>query len=189
VSNDKVNELRDELLGCGLANQEPDMVECVRRPWNQYQDSDEDGTDGVSIPSYTTTNNRHGQAKGVDDNVIAMVNEEDVHGRITTEDEAVDAQRTLREDYERLAYWSKRCGISEGLTGNADEDDWDDVKALGVLSSGSKCPTRFDLDHVSKEAMIWVVGLTMSWIATVVIKQQNMIIPIVSIRVRPTGYL
>jgi hypothetical protein len=29
----------------------------------------------------------------------------------------------------------------------------------------------------------------MSWMATVVIKQQNIMIPIVSIRVRPTGYL
>ena len=31
--------------------------------------------------------------------------------------------------------------------------------------------------------------LTINWIATVVIKQQNMIMPIVSIRVLPTGYL
>ena len=32
-------------------------------------------------------------------------------------------------------------------------------------------------------------ALTISWMATVVIKQQNMMMPIVSMRVLPTGYL
>jgi hypothetical protein len=90
VRHDKIDQFGDELLRRRLANQKPDMVKCVRGPRDQDQDTNEDSTNGIRIPSYTGTNNRHGQAKSIDNNVIAMVDEEYMHRRIAAEDEAVD---------------------------------------------------------------------------------------------------
>ena len=70
------------------------------------------------------------------------------------------------------------------------------TKAMGMMwsSSDSVAPpakARPDsiLLRVSRLLIYPRQALTISWIATVVIKQQNMMMPIVSMRVLPTGYL
>lgn len=92
---DEVRELGQELLGCRLAYEKPDMVECVCSPRHQNQKADEDGANWVNIPYDTTSNDGHSKPKGIDDDIIAVVNEEDVNRRIATKDEAICAKRTF----------------------------------------------------------------------------------------------
>jgi hypothetical protein len=68
------------------------------RLWIHKDLTDKNGSDRISVPSNAGTDDGHGQAKSVDDNVIAVIDEEDVHSRVTTEQEAVDTQRTFAED-------------------------------------------------------------------------------------------
>lgn len=95
----QVCKLGQELLGRRLANKKPDMVEGVCSPGDKDQKTDEDGTDRVNIPDDTATNNGHGKTEGIDDNIVAVINEEDMDRRVATENKAVGTQRTLGEDY------------------------------------------------------------------------------------------
>jgi hypothetical protein len=99
VRNNKIDELRDELLGRRLADQEPNMIKCVGCPGEQDQETDEDSSDGIGVPCNSATDDRHGQTECVDYNVISMVDEEDVDRRIPAEYEAVNAEGALGEDW------------------------------------------------------------------------------------------
>jgi len=79
VRDYQVGEFGEKFLWCRLANEKPDMVERVRRPRYENQETDEDGTDGIDIPDDAATDDGHGQTKGVDDDVIAVVNEEHMY--------------------------------------------------------------------------------------------------------------
>ena len=68
------------------------MLEGVGGPGAEDQETDEDGSNGVEVPYDTASDDGHGQTKSVDDDVVAVVNEEDVHCRVPTEEETVDAQ-------------------------------------------------------------------------------------------------
>lgn len=92
MGHDEVNELRDVLVWCGLADEEPDVLEGVGGPGAEDQETDEDGSDGVKVPYNTATDDGHGQTESVHDDVVTVVDEEDVHGRVPTEEETVDAQ-------------------------------------------------------------------------------------------------
>lgn len=67
------------------------MLEGVGSPGAQDQDTDEDGTQGVKVPYHTASNNGHGQTEGVDNDVVAVVHEEDVHRWVAAEEETVGA--------------------------------------------------------------------------------------------------
>ena len=108
VSNNEVDQLADEVLGRRLADKQPDVVESVRSPREEDQDTDKDGTDGIDIPDDTATDNGHGETEGVDNDVVAVIDEEDMNGRIASVDEAVDAEGSLAE-------------YSSGNKGNGDD--------------------------------------------------------------------
>ena len=91
VCDNHVDQLADVVLGCGLANKQPDVIKGIGSPGNQDQKTDENSTDRVDIPDDAATDDRHGKTEGIDDNVIAMVDEEDVDSGVTPIDEAVDA--------------------------------------------------------------------------------------------------
>lgn len=74
------------------------MLKSVGTPRTQDQETDKDGSDWIDKPSNAASNNGHSQTKGVDNDVIAMIDEEDVHCRVAAKNEAVDAQTTLGED-------------------------------------------------------------------------------------------
>jgi hypothetical protein len=101
VVQDQVHQLGEVLLRRRLAHEKPDVLEGVCSPRNQNQDTNQNGTNGVKVPHDTASNNRHSQTKRIDDNVIAVVDEEHVNRRITAKDEAVYAQRTLGENWGR----------------------------------------------------------------------------------------
>ncbi len=73
MRNRHVNELRHELARRTLAYEEPDLLEGRRRPREEDQAADEDGAKRVDPPHDGRTDDGHGQAKGVDDNVVAVV--------------------------------------------------------------------------------------------------------------------
>lgn len=73
------------------------MIESVCGPREEDQHANEDGTNGIDIPDDTATDNGHGETKGVDDDIVAVIDEEDMDSRIASEDEAIDAQGTLAE--------------------------------------------------------------------------------------------
>ena len=79
MSDDKVNNLGDEFLGCGLSYQKPYVLESIGSPRAQDQETDEDGTDGIDEPGDAASDNGHGQTEGVDHDIIAVVDEEDVN--------------------------------------------------------------------------------------------------------------
>jgi hypothetical protein len=95
------------------------MVERIGSPRDKNQETDQDSTDRVDIPDDPATDDRHGKTEGVDDNIIAMVDEEDMNSRVASVDVAVDAQRPFAED------------------GCCDERDGDDVKFLGFCRTTS----------------------------------------------------
>ena len=127
VRDNHVDQLADVVLRCRLANKQPDMVEGIGSPGNQDQETDENSTDRVDIPDDAATDDRHGKTKGIDDNVIAMVDEEDVDSGVTPIDEAVDAQGAFAED------------------GCRNEGNGDDVELLRFRGSASQGTPRFDL--------------------------------------------
>ena len=92
---DQVHQLGEVFLGRRFAHEKPDVLEGVCGPREQNQDANQDGTNGVKVPHDAASNNRHSQTKRIDDNVIAVVNEEHVNRGVTAEDEAVYAKRTL----------------------------------------------------------------------------------------------
>lgn len=91
VRDDEVDELGDELVGCRLAHKKPDVLERIGSPRAQDQETNEDGTKGVKVPYHAASDDGHGQTEGVDNDVVAVVNEEDVHRRVATEEETVGA--------------------------------------------------------------------------------------------------
>ena len=124
---DQVHQLREVLLRRRLAHEEPDVLEGVGSPGEQDQDTNQDGTNWIKVPHDAASNNRHGQTKRIDDNVIAMVDEEDVDSGVTPIDEAVDAQGAFAED------------------GCRNEGDGDDVELLRFRGTASQGTPRFDL--------------------------------------------
>jgi hypothetical protein len=91
VRDDEVDELGNEFVWRRLAHEEPDMFIGVGSPREQDQKTDKDGTERVKVPYDFASDDRHGQTKGVDDDIIAVVHEEDVHRRVTAEEETIDA--------------------------------------------------------------------------------------------------
>lgn len=91
VRNDEVDELGDELVGCRLAHKKPDVLESIGSPRAQDQETNEYSAKGVKVPYYFASDDGHGQAEGVDDDVVAVINKEDMHRRVTAEEETVDA--------------------------------------------------------------------------------------------------
>lgn len=76
------------------------------------------------------------------------------------------------------------------LTCDANENDGDEMELFAVVWAASQASPRFDLGMSVNVSQEMPRGrLTINCMATVVIRQQNMMIPIVSMRVRPTGYL
>lgn len=68
-----VDQLGDEIPWCRLANQKPDLIESIRNPRKQNEQCDANGADGIQIPHESVSDNRHDQAKAVDNNVIAVI--------------------------------------------------------------------------------------------------------------------
>lgn len=91
VRDDKIDELGNELLGCRLAHKEPDVLEGVGGPRKQDQETNQNGTDRIDKPRNAASNNRHGKAECIDDNIISVIHEKDVYGRVAAEQETVDA--------------------------------------------------------------------------------------------------
>lgn len=55
------------------------MLKGIGAPGEQDQETDENGTDGIDEPGHAATNNGHCQAKGIDNDIVAVIDEEDVH--------------------------------------------------------------------------------------------------------------
>lgn len=98
MGDDEVDQLADEVLGCRLANKQPDVVKGIGRPRDKDQETNENGTDGIDIPDDAAADNRHGKTECIDDNVVAVINEEDMHCGVPAEDETIDTERTFAED-------------------------------------------------------------------------------------------
>jgi hypothetical protein len=119
MRHDQVDQFRDEVLRSRLANEKPDVIVGVRRPRNEDQETDQNGTDGVDIPDDTATDDGHGETESIDDDVVAVVDEKDVHGGVASVDEAVDTERAFAEDC---------CG---------DEGNRDDVQFFRIPGTAS----------------------------------------------------
>lgn len=127
VRDDKVDELADKILGGRLSDKQPDVVESVCGPREEDQETDKDGTDRVDIPDDAATDNRHGETKGVDDDVVTVVDKKDMDGRVATIDETVDAEGAFAEN-------------SSSNKGNRN-----DVKLLRVGFTTTQSSAGFDL--------------------------------------------
>ena len=98
VRDDQVCKLGQELLRGGLADKQPNVLERVCSPRHEDQETDQDGADGIDEPSHAAADDGHGKTKSVDDNVVAVVDEEHMYRGVTTEDEAIGTERALGED-------------------------------------------------------------------------------------------
>ena len=74
------------------------MLKGIGRPGNQDQKTDENGADGVDVPHDSRANNGHHKAERIDSDIVSVVDEEDMHGRVATEDKTIDAESALGED-------------------------------------------------------------------------------------------
>jgi hypothetical protein len=99
MSDGHVHKLGDKFLRGSLADQEPDLLEGVGDPREQDQQRNADGTDGVKVPHEAVTNDGHDQAENVHDDIVAVVDEEDVDGRVLPQKEAVDHQGRFCANY------------------------------------------------------------------------------------------
>lgn len=68
------------------------MIKCVRSPRHKDQETNKNGTNRIDVPDNAASDDRHSKTEGVDDYVVAVIDEEDMYRRITTVDVAVDAQ-------------------------------------------------------------------------------------------------
>ena len=98
MCHNKVDELRNELLGCRLPDEKPDMLEGIGGPGDQDQQSDENGADRVGIPFHSGAKQGHHQTETVNNDVISVINEEHVDRRIAAEEETVGAEGAFGED-------------------------------------------------------------------------------------------
>jgi hypothetical protein len=110
-----------------LANQQPHLLEGVCDPREQNEQGDQDGTDRIQIPDESLTNDGHDETKGVDGNIVAVVDVENVHRGVLPVHQAVEHQRSL------------------GADGDRDEDDGNDVQRLVRLFTLGQTTPRLDL--------------------------------------------
>lgn len=78
VRHRHVNQLGDELSRRGFADQEPHLLESVGDPGEEDQQRDEYRSDRIEIPDEAVADDGHDQAEDVDDDVVAVVDEEDM---------------------------------------------------------------------------------------------------------------
>jgi hypothetical protein len=93
-----IQDFRDELPWCRLANEQPNLFECCRCPRAEDEQTYENGTKRIEPPYEPSAHDGHDQTKGIDYNVIPMVDEEHATSWITSKKEAIDHQATFRED-------------------------------------------------------------------------------------------
>lgn len=60
MCDNQINELRDVLLGCRLAHQEPYVFESIGGPGEQDQEANENGADRIHVPDDAAANDGHG---------------------------------------------------------------------------------------------------------------------------------
>lgn len=127
VRDDKVDELADKILGRRLSDKQPDVVESVCGPREEDQETNKNGTNRVDIPDNAAADNGHGETEGVDDDVVTMVDEEDMDGRVATIDETVDAEGAFAEN------------------GSSNKGNGNDVELLRVGFTTTQSSAGFDL--------------------------------------------
>jgi hypothetical protein len=67
------------------------MFEGVGAPGNQDQKTNQNGSDGISVPFDAISQNRHHQTERIDGDVVSVVNEEHMDCRVSAVQETVDA--------------------------------------------------------------------------------------------------
>lgn len=123
-----INKLIQELIWCRLSNQQPHMLKCCGSPGEQNQTSDGNCASGIEEPhiGVLCSDDRHNQTKGIDDDIVSMIQRKDSSCRVATQQKAVYKEYTFGED------------------GDTDADQWYDMEdSIGGWSiAQSSC--RFD---------------------------------------------
>lgn len=132
MCDDQVYQLRDEVLRRRLTNKQPHMVESVGGPGEENQETYQNGTDWVNVPSDPAADNGHGETECVDNDVIAMINEEDMDCGVSAVNVAKDAERTLAKDC--------RCPVRPRLSDVKSRSYLlaNDTNAMGIMWSSSE---------------------------------------------------
>lgn len=109
-----VDDLVDELTRGRLADEQPDLVKGLRDPGEEDEHTDAHGTDGVEVPDQALADNGHGQTEDIDDEVVAVVDEEDVGGGVAAVDVAVAEQAELGADGKSDAHQRHNLQVAVG---------------------------------------------------------------------------
>jgi len=170
VRHGKVHDLRDKVSRRRLAHQEPHLLKRVGSPREEDDEGNDNGANWVQVPDEPVTDNRHDETKNIDDNVVAVVDEEDVDRWEASVEKAVDHERSL----------GKNCDVVSNKFAPMN------FTGLFVLATPTKTSgmTWSSFESCSPPPRVRPDSM-MSWMATVVIKAQKRMMPIVSIRVLP----
>jgi hypothetical protein len=142
--HDQMDELRDELLRCLLDHKKPDIAKGIRSPGDQGE-TNKNSADGVPIPSYTPTDSIHHLSKCVDNNAVAVIDEEDVHSGVTAEN---ISSRCIMSPWRRLnGLTSAWKGVDRGMLpiGDTHNDNRYNMQLFRFLHTSSLRFARFNL--------------------------------------------